>query len=51
MKINQGYQIYDVELNEANYGAYGNFNETNFDWRLMLSSGPTFYLRGNFTKF
>jgi hypothetical protein len=42
---------YDFELNEANYGAYGNFNETNFDWRLMLSSGPTFYLRGNFTRF
>jgi len=42
---------YDIELNEANYGAYGDFNETCFNWRLMLNSGPTFYLKGDFLKF
>lgn len=42
---------YDVELREANYCAYGNFNETCFNWRLMLSSGPTFYMKGDFSSF
>ena len=42
---------YDIELGEANYGAYGDFNETGFNWRVMLNTGPTFYLKGEFSKF
>jgi len=42
---------YDIEINEADYGAFGAFNDTNFDWRIMLISGPTFYMNGTFSKF
>lgn len=43
--------MYNIELNEANYGAFGDFNETHFNWRLMLKTGPTFYIKGDFYKF
>lgn len=49
--ISADIDTYEVELREANYGAYGNFNETCFNWRLMLNTGPTFYLKGEFSKF
>jgi hypothetical protein len=49
--INIDVDLYNIELGEANYGAFGNFNETSFNWRLMLNTGPTFYLKGDFFKF
>ena len=49
--INVNMDTYEIELYEANYGALGDFNETSFNWRLMLRTGPTFYLKGNFISF
>jgi hypothetical protein len=49
IKVNM--DMYNIELSEANYGAFGDFNETCFNWRLMLKTGPTFYLTGDFLKF
>ena len=48
--INIDVEMYNIELSEANYGAFGSFNETSFNWRLMLKTGPTFYLKGDFLK-
>jgi hypothetical protein len=42
--------LYDIELREANYCGIGDFNETFFNWRILLKTGPTFYIKGNFLK-
>jgi hypothetical protein len=49
--INVNIDLYNIELSETNYGAIGEFNETSFNWRLMLKTGPTFYIKGDFEKF
>ena len=43
--------VYDVETNETNFVGIGDKNETNFDWRIMGREGPTFYMKGTFSKF
>ena len=48
--INIDENLYDIELKEANYCGIGDFNETFFNWRLILKTGPTFYINGNFLK-
>ena len=42
---------YEGTCNETIYVGIGNYNATNFDWRLMGQEGPTFYMKGTFTKF
>lgn len=42
---------YEFELEEADYCGLGGFNETNFDWRIMLRNGPTFYIKGTYNSF
>jgi hypothetical protein len=46
--INIDNDPYNFEFDESNYVGFGDFNETSFNWRLMLKIGPTFYIRGNF---
>lgn len=41
----------EIQANETGFGGYGDQNETNFDWRIVSKSGPTFYLKGTFSKF
>ena len=42
---------YNFELEEANYCGIGGINQTGFDWRIMLSHGPTFYIKGTYNSF
>jgi hypothetical protein len=49
--INIDVDLYNIELSEANYCGIGDFNETFFNWRLLLKSGPTFYINGEFLKY
>ena len=42
-------EVYDFEIVESNYVGFGEFNDTSFNWRLMLKTGPTFYLEGSFS--
>lgn len=41
----------EIKENETGFGGYGDQNETNFDWRIVSKSGPTYYLKGTFSKF
>ncbi len=50
-EINIDLDTYNIELSEANYCGIGEFNETFFNWRLILKTGPTFYIYGDFLKF
>jgi hypothetical protein len=43
--------IYDIDVNETTYVGIGDQDESIFDWRIMGRTGPTFYLKGNFTEF
>jgi hypothetical protein len=42
---------YSVFVEEANYVGIGALNDTSFDYRIMSYKGPTFYIKGTFTKF
>jgi hypothetical protein len=37
--------------NETIFVGIGRYNETNYHWRLMGEVGPTFFIRGTYTKF
>ncbi len=43
--------IYNINVNETNYVGIGNKNDTDFNWRIMGISGPTFFIKGDFTQF
>ena len=43
--------IYDVEVNETTYVGIGDQDASIFDWRIMGRTGPTFFIKGNFTEF
>lgn len=46
--INIDTDLYNFKFSESNYVGFGEFNDTSFNWRLMLNTGPTFYMIGNF---
>ena len=37
--------------NETIFVGIGRYNETNFHWRIMGESGPTFFMKGTYTAF
>jgi hypothetical protein len=42
---------YSDDVNQTFYVGLGTNNETVFDFRLMGQEGPTFYMKGTFSKF
>ncbi len=42
---------YNIESNETSYIGIGSQNTTNYNWRIMSKTGPTFYIKGVFSKF
>jgi hypothetical protein len=42
---------YDIETNETSYVGIGSQNITDYNWRIMSKTGPTFYIKGVFSKF
>jgi len=43
-------ELYKIKTNESNYVGIGGFNESNFDWRIMSWTGPTFFIKGTFDQ-
>ena len=42
----------DMETgNESAFVGIGEYNKTNFRWRVMAKSGPVLYMKGTFTEF
>jgi hypothetical protein len=42
----------DMETgNQSVFVGIGNYNETNFRWRIMGQTGPVLYMKGTFAKF
>ena len=37
--------------NETLFAGIGRYNETDFKWRIMGETGPTFFMKGTYTKF
>ena len=37
--------------NETLFAGIGRYNETDFKWRIIGETGPTFFMRGTYTKF
>lgn len=37
--------------NETLFVGIGRYNETDFKWRIMGETGPTFFMKGTYTKF
>jgi len=45
-------QATDISSDEkVPFCGIGEYNETNFSWRVMASNGPTLYMKGTFSEF